>query len=151
MHTIVRGGRLLDIRRHAAEPADILVEGDRIHSIGPPGMAAPEGAMHRDAAGRLLMPGLVNAHTHGHNNLAKSLGDRWNLELLLNAAPWIAGGRTLEDKYLSTAHRRGGNGAQGLHRRLRSHLRVPRPRRRKGWRPSAAPMAMSGCGPWSLR
>ncbi len=103
MHTILRGGRLLDIRRHAAEPADILVEGDRIHSIGPPGMAAPEGATHRDAAGRLLMPGLVNAHTHGHNNLAKSLGDRWNLELLLNAAPWIAGGRTLEDKYLSTA------------------------------------------------
>ena len=102
MHTIIRGGRLLDIERHAAEPADILVEGDTVHTVGPPGMPAPEGAALRDATGRLLMPGLVNAHTHGHNNLAKSFGDRWNLELLLNAAPWITGSRTLEDKYLST-------------------------------------------------
>ena len=99
---IIRGGRLLDIGRHAAEPADILVDGDTIGEIGPPGMAAPADAATVDASGRLLMPGLVNAHTHGHNNLAKSMGDRWTLELLLNAAPWITGGRTLEDKYLST-------------------------------------------------
>ena len=102
MKQIIRGGRLLDIARHAEEPADILVEGDTIREIGPPGMAAPADAATLDATGRLLMPGLVNAHTHGHNNLAKSLGDRWTLELLLNAAPWITGGRTLEDKYLST-------------------------------------------------
>src|SRR5205814_1301622 len=38
----------------------------------------------------------------GHGNLAKGLGDRWSLELLLSAAPWITGGRTAEDKYLST-------------------------------------------------
>ena len=102
MRRIIRGGRLLDIARHAAEPADILVDGDTIREVGPPGMAAPADAVPFDAAGRLLMPGLINAHTHGHNNLAKSLGDRWTLELLLNAAPWITGGRTLEDKYLST-------------------------------------------------
>ena len=30
------------------------------------------------------------------------MGDRWTLELLLTAAPWISGNRTLEDKYLST-------------------------------------------------
>ena len=103
MHTkIIRGGRLLDAARHAAEPADLLIEGDTVREIGPPGMAAPADAAAVDAAGRLLMPGLVNAHTHGHNNLAKSLGDRWTLELLLNAAPWLTGGRTLEDKRLST-------------------------------------------------
>ena len=102
MNTIIRGGRLLDIGRHAAEPADILVERDTVREIGPPGMAAPGDAATLDASGRMLMPGLVNAHTHGHNNLAKSVGDRWTLELLLNAAPWITGGRTLEDKYLST-------------------------------------------------
>ena len=102
MHTIIRGGRLLDIERHSAEPADVLVEGDTVRAIGPPGLAAPVDAIHRNATGRLLMPGLVNAHTHGHNNLAKSLGDRWTLELLLNAAPWITGNRTVEDKYLST-------------------------------------------------
>ena len=102
MNTIIRGGRLLDIARHTAEPADILVEGDTVREIGPPGMDAPPDTATLDASDRLLMPGLVNAHTHGHNNLAKSVGDRWTLELLLNAAPWITGGRTLEDKYLST-------------------------------------------------
>src|SRR4051812_49584074 len=39
---------------------------------------------------------------HGHGNLAKGMGDRWTLELLLTAAPWITGHRGLEDKYLST-------------------------------------------------
>jgi guanine deaminase len=51
--------------------------------------------------GRLAMPGLVNAHTHGHGALSKGVGDRWNLELLLNAAPWIGGRRNDQDKYLS--------------------------------------------------
>src|SRR5262245_59935260 len=30
------------------------------------------------------------------------MGDRWTLELLLSAAPWISGNRTTEDKYLTT-------------------------------------------------
>jgi len=37
--------------------------------------------------GMLLVPGLVNAHTHGHGSLTKGMGDRWTLELLLNANP----------------------------------------------------------------
>ena len=48
------------------------------------------------------MPGLVNAHVHGHGTLAKGLvGDRWPLELFLNAMPGMAGNRTIEDKYLN--------------------------------------------------
>src|SRR5215472_9873012 len=101
-HTIVRGGLVLDIAVGTAEPADILVEGDAIREIGPPGLAAPEGAVEISAVRRLLHPGLVNAHTHGHGNLAKGMGDRWTLELLLAAAPWITGNRSTEDKYLST-------------------------------------------------
>ncbi len=101
-YTIVRGGLVLDIAAGTAEPADILIEGDTIREIGPPGCAAPEGAAEIDAADRLLHPGLVNAHTHGHGNLGKGMGDRWTLELLLTAAPWITGNRTAEDRYLST-------------------------------------------------
>lgn len=101
--TVLRGGKLLDIARRAALPADILVRGDTIAEIGPPGFAAPEGAAAVDATGRLLHPGLVNAHTHGHGNLAKGLHDRWTLELLLTASQWTGIGRDLEDKYLSTA------------------------------------------------
>lgn len=99
--TVVRGGRVLDCRRHRAEPVDILVEDTRIRELGPPGLAAPEGAGEVDATGCLLMPGLVNAHTHGHGSLGKGMGDRWSLELLLNAGPWISGRRTLDDKYLA--------------------------------------------------
>ena len=100
--TIVRGGCVLDIAAGTAEPADILIEDDTIREIGPPGCPAPAEAVEIAARCRLLHPGLVNAHTHGHGNLAKGMGDRWTLELLLAAAPWITGNRTAEDKYLST-------------------------------------------------
>ena len=101
-YTILRGGRVLDIAAGTADPADILIEDDTIREIGPPGCAVPDGAVEIGAARRLLHPGLVNAHTHGHGNLAKGMGDRWTLELLLSAAPWITGNRNTEDKYLST-------------------------------------------------
>jgi len=101
-HTILRGGLVLDIAAGTAEPADILIEGDTIREIGPPGCPAPEGATEISAARRLLHPGLVNAHTHGIGNFAKGMGDRWTLELLLTAGPWIVGNRTVEDGYFST-------------------------------------------------
>ncbi len=99
---ILRGGRVLDIAAGTADFADILIEDDTIREIGPPGLAAPADATEIRADRRLLHPGLVNAHTHGHGNLGKGMGDRWTLELLLTAAPWITGNRTLEDRYLST-------------------------------------------------
>jgi guanine deaminase len=101
-HTILRGGRVLDIAAGTAELADILIEDDTIREIGPPGSPAPGDAVEIAATRRLLHPGLVNAHTHGHGNLAKGMGDRWTLELLLTAAPWITGNRNAEDRYLST-------------------------------------------------
>ena len=98
---IIRGGRLLDIAARTAEFADILVEGNTISAIGAAGLAAPDGAVEIDASDRMLMPGLVNGHTHGNSSLAKGMGDRWTLELLLNAHPWTGAGFTQEDKYLA--------------------------------------------------
>jgi 5-methylthioadenosine/S-adenosylhomocysteine deaminase len=98
---IIRGGRLLDAHAHTAEPTDILIDGDNIREVGRPGLPAPADARTMAADGRILMPGLVNAHTHSHGNLSKGLGDRWTLELLLNAGPWISGNRSQEDKYLA--------------------------------------------------
>lgn len=100
-HTIIRGGRLLDIARRKAAPADILIKGDTIAEIGRPGMAAPAGAAVIDAKNRLMHPGLINAHTHSPGNLAKGLHDRWSLELLLTGAKWAHIDYTLEDKYLT--------------------------------------------------
>jgi guanine deaminase len=100
-YSIVRGGLLLDVPGRTTRPADILVEGDTIREIGPPGMDGPAEAAVVDAAGKLVMPGLVNAHTHGHGALGKGLGDKWSLEHLLNHAPWTSSGFTLEDKRLA--------------------------------------------------
>jgi 5-methylthioadenosine/S-adenosylhomocysteine deaminase len=100
--TIIRNGRLIDVRRRETVPADILIERDAILTIGPPGMEGPPDAVLVDASDRAMMPGLVNGHVHGHGTLAKGLvEDRWPLELFLNAMPGMAGNRTLEDKYLN--------------------------------------------------
>jgi 5-methylthioadenosine/S-adenosylhomocysteine deaminase len=100
-YTIVRDGLVLDIRAGTAEPADILIEDDTIREVGLPGCAAPAEAREISAARRLIHPGLINAHTHSHGNLGKGMGDRWTLELLLSAAPWVGGNRGVEDIHLS--------------------------------------------------
>ena len=100
-HQVIRNGRLLDPERRVVEAADLLIEGGSIIEAGPPGMDAPGDARVIDATDRLLMPGLVNAHTHGHGSLGKGSGDKWSLELLLNASPWVSGGQTQEDRYLA--------------------------------------------------
>ena len=100
--TVLRGGLVLDAESRAAGRRDILVAAGVIREVGPPGMAAPEGAPERDVSDRIVIPGLVNAHTHGHGSFAKGRGDLWSLELLLNAGPWIGAERSHEDKYLAT-------------------------------------------------
>jgi 5-methylthioadenosine/S-adenosylhomocysteine deaminase len=99
--TIVRSGRILDPARRAFLPADILIENGRFREIGPPGLSAPEGAKVIDGAGKLLHPGLINSHTHGHGSLSKGMGDRWTLELLLTSSVFTYAGRTFEDRKLS--------------------------------------------------
>jgi len=99
---IVKGGRVVDIDAHLAPHLDILIEDGEIREIGAPGLAAPQSAEPIDASGTLIHAGLINGHTHGHGGLGKGLADRWSLELLLTAAPWIGGHRRQEDKYLAT-------------------------------------------------
>src|SRR5215510_2933992 len=99
---VIRGGRLVDARRRALVEADVLVRGDVVAAVGRRGMAVGAEVPVLDAAGMLLIPGLINAHTHGHGGLTRGMGDRWSLELLLNAGPWLNGSRTVEERYLST-------------------------------------------------
>ena len=82
-------------------PADILVRDGVIVSVGARGMPAPEDAAVIDASRRLLHPGLVNAHTHGHGNLSRSMGDRITLELLLASAPHTSPYQSVEEKRVS--------------------------------------------------
>jgi cytosine/adenosine deaminase-related metal-dependent hydrolase len=98
---VIRHGRVLDPAARRADPADLLVEDGVIREIGRPGLAVPEGATVIDARDRLLIPGLINAHTHSHGALSRGLpGDRVPLEILLNNGPAIGGNRSLDDKYV---------------------------------------------------
>lgn len=100
--TVIRGGRILDWVNRRAEPKDILVRGGTIEELGAPGLAAPSDAVTVSAHDQLLLPGLVNAHTHSHGGLAKGLvSDRVPLEMFLATSSALNGGRTLEEKYLS--------------------------------------------------
>jgi len=98
---LIRGGRVVNSQARRADPADVLIAGDTILEIGPPDLASPDDATVIEAQQRLLMPGLVNAHTHSHANLPRSLGDRWTLELHLNGNTAARENLTNEDKYLA--------------------------------------------------
>ena len=99
---VITGGLVLASGTSHAAAADLLLHDDSIAAIVPPGHVTSESVRRIDAADRLIIPGLINAHTHGHGGLAKGSGDRWSLELVLNAGPWLNGSRTDDDRYLST-------------------------------------------------
>jgi 5-methylthioadenosine/S-adenosylhomocysteine deaminase len=97
---VIRGGRVLD----GAElvRADVLVEDDRIAAVGP-AVAAPPSARVIDASARLVLPGLINAHTHAASHLARGRAGNWTLEDLLVHAPANYAFRSPDDEYLSAA------------------------------------------------
>src|SRR5262245_13510197 len=99
---LISGGHVLRADLKTCRPADVLVEDGCIRAIEPPGQITREGIERIEAGDRLLMPGLVNGHTHGHGGLGKGAGgDRVPLEVFLSAGGAINGSRTIEDKRLS--------------------------------------------------
>ncbi len=82
---------------------DLLVHAGKLVSVDDPGtVRVDDDCPVRDASDRLVMPGLINAHTHGHANLMKGVADRWILEASLTHGPWLGGDRDPETIYLST-------------------------------------------------
>ena len=82
--TLIRGGQVYDHEGDVHKPAlaDILIEDDKIHSVG--ANLAPEGAHEViDASGRLVVPGLINAHYHSHDVLCRGLFEELPLEIWL--------------------------------------------------------------------
>ena len=99
---VVRNARVLAAGADRAEALDLLIEDGRIRAVGAPGMAAPADSELIDATDRLIIPGLVNSHTHAHGGLGKgAVGDRLPLEVFLTGSGALNGSRTLDDKYLS--------------------------------------------------
>lgn len=104
MLTIIRGGIVIDSETGDSQARDVVVDGSMILAVLHPGEAGSGDARILDASDRLLVPGLVNAHTHGHGFLARgAVADRATLEMFLCASGGLNGARTPEDIYLSTA------------------------------------------------
>jgi guanine deaminase len=102
--TVIRGGRLLAPDGETTAPQDILIENGRIAVIGHPGFQVSDDAELVGADDRLLIPGLVNAHTHSHGALNRgAVDDKVSLEMFLTGGGASARSRGLEDKYLSAA------------------------------------------------
>src|SRR5262245_44038214 len=102
MATLLRGGQVLDGATGRLDTTDVLVDGDTIAALGPR-LAPPAGADVIDASAFLLIPGLINTHTHAHNNLLRGVAGAWTLEDLLNHGPAMNMNRTPEEHYLSAA------------------------------------------------
>jgi 5-methylthioadenosine/S-adenosylhomocysteine deaminase len=89
--TLIRDALIVtgDADGRVVEPGDLVIEGDRLGHVGP---ADPAGA-HRvgpferelDGSRLVLIPGLINAHTHTYATLFKGSYERMPLDLWLVA------------------------------------------------------------------
>ena len=60
---LIRGGRVMDPSRKFDQVADVAIRGGRIAAVQP-NIAASTAAETMDAAGKLVVPGLIDIHTH---------------------------------------------------------------------------------------
>ena len=63
MAYLLKGAHVVDPQVGLDDVRDVLIDGDRIAAVGE-GLDAPEGAEVIDAAGKYLVPGLVDMHVH---------------------------------------------------------------------------------------
>ena len=80
----------MDEEMHQFEPGALAVKGDTIVAVGPEtdirkGYSA---AQVIDCGGKVLMPGLVNAHTHVPMTLMRGLADDLRLDVWLQGFVW---------------------------------------------------------------
>lgn len=66
MRTLVQGGQVIDTEPepYARDGVDVLIDGDRIVAVDPDLAASAPDAEVIDAAGKIVMPGLVDTHRH---------------------------------------------------------------------------------------
>jgi 5-methylthioadenosine/S-adenosylhomocysteine deaminase len=88
MKTLISGAVVLtcDEAHTVLTPGDVVFEGDRIAYVGP--SYAGEYDVRLPGAGRLLMPGLINAHTHSGMSIFRSLADDDDLMTFLTDRVW---------------------------------------------------------------
>jgi cytosine/adenosine deaminase-related metal-dependent hydrolase len=95
---LIQGGQVYDHDGDVHKPAvaDILIEDDNIISVGAD--LAPDD-VHEviNASGRLVVPGLINAHYHSHDTLCRGLFEELPLEIWLLYTLPMGGNRSKEE------------------------------------------------------
>ncbi len=109
MKILIKGGLalLFDGQTFKTEFKDILVEGNTISKVADPGSlseASPEDSELKilDASGKLVMPGLINAHTHAYMSLFRNYADDRDFWDWLSAVQKVEEDMTEEDCYWGT-------------------------------------------------
>ena len=101
---LIRGGRIYDHDGDVHQPAaaDLLTNGEMIERIAP-SIAPDAGVEVIDAKGKLTIPGMVNAHYHSHDVLAKGLFEEMPFDVwTLHSNPGNYGKRSLREIRLRT-------------------------------------------------
>ena len=77
---VLRGGTVLvmDDARTVLHDADVLVVDGAVAAVGP-GLTAPDDALEIDAAGGIVMPGMVDTHRHMWQTAMRGYGADWTL------------------------------------------------------------------------
>lgn len=101
MSVLIKGGLVVtqNWKREVAR-GDVLIEGDRIAAVGHPKARADEVV---DASGCIVMPGLINCHTHVAMALMRSVVDDVPLDTFLEKTFAIDARRTPEDVAVGAA------------------------------------------------
>jgi imidazolonepropionase-like amidohydrolase len=75
---VVRNSRVITMKGdEVLDKADIVVSGNRITAVGAPGsVTVPAGAKEFDAAGKTVIPGLIDTHAHLHYSGFEIFPDR---------------------------------------------------------------------------
>ena len=95
MSTLIKGGLVVTQNwKREVLKGDVLIEGNRIAAVGH-AKAKPEEII--DATGCIVMPGLINCHTHVAMALMRSVADDMILEKFLDRTFAIDAKRTPED------------------------------------------------------
>lgn len=97
------GGLVLEDGNTEPQRADVLIEGPTIVAVGRDASTRDGDKTVIDVSGHLVVPGLINAHTHSRENLAKGSIDTRPLELWLHEIAVYSEARTLREVYVSAA------------------------------------------------
>jgi 5-methylthioadenosine/S-adenosylhomocysteine deaminase len=84
-HLLITGGCVVTMDRAGdLTTGDVLIEDDKIVAIGA-SLAASPGAERIDAAGMIVMPGLVNAHLHTWQSALRGIAGDWTVARYMQA------------------------------------------------------------------